>query len=69
MEEFFYGVFHKHMFYQGRDTKHKKYRILVPKGLNCRPQYPVVYDYARGMLVLHKPWSVKDPLDEVLNDK
>ena len=47
----------------------KKNRIRVPKGLNCRPRYPVDYDYARGMLVLHKPWSVKNPLDVILNDK
>ena len=69
MEQFFYGVFRKHTFYEDGDTKRKKYRILVPKGLNCRPRYPVDYDYARGMLVLHKPWSVKNPLDEILNDK
>ena len=41
----------------------------MPKGLNCRPRYPVDYDYARGILVLHKPWSVTNPLDEILNDK
>ena len=27
---------------------------------NFRPQYPVNYNYARGMLVLHKPWRVKN---------
>ena len=59
MEQFFYCVFRKHTFYKDGDTKRKKYQILVPEGLNCRPQYPVDYDYARGMLVLHKPWSVK----------
>ena len=69
MEQFFYRVFRKHTFYEDGDTRRKEYRILVPKGLNCRPRYPVDYDYARGMLVLHKPWSVKNPLDEILNDE
>ena len=69
MEQFFYGIFRKHTFYQVSDTIRKQYRILVPKGLNFRPRYPVDYNYARGMLVLHKQWSIKNPLDEIIKDK
>ena len=54
MEEFL-CIFGKHTFYQGGDTKHKKNQILLPKGLNFCPRYPVDYDYARGILMLHKP--------------
>ena len=41
----------------------------MPKGLNCCPRCPVDYDYAGEILVLHKPRSVKNPLDEILSDK
>jgi hypothetical protein len=33
-----------------------QHRILIPKGMNCKLQYPVDYDYARGMLIMHKVW-------------
>jgi hypothetical protein len=41
----------------------------MPKGMNCKPRYPVDYDYARGMLIMHKPWNKTDTLDKVLKDK
>jgi hypothetical protein len=42
--------------------------ILVSKGMNCIPRYLVDYDYARGMLILHKPWSKDNTLNSILID-
>ena len=69
LENYFYEIFSKTKVYVGSTTKRDKHRILIPKGLNCRPRYPVDYDYAKGMLVMHKPWIVQNPLTELLNDK
>ena len=68
LEQYFYKCFRKEGFYEDRDSKRKKYRILVPKGLQCKPCYPVTYEYARGMLVMHLPWDKDNPLDDILND-
>ena len=69
LENYFYEIFSKTKFYAGSITKRQKHRILIPKGLNCRPRYPVDYDYAKGMLVMHKPWSARNPLTDLLNDE
>jgi hypothetical protein len=42
-----------------------EHRILVPKGMNCIPKYPVDFSYARGMLILHKPWSRDNTLTSI----
>ena len=68
MERYFYEVFQTKAFYKDSVTKRNKYRILLPKGLNCRPKYPANYDYARGMLLLHIPWHHDENLDELLSD-
>ncbi len=44
------------------------HRILVPKGMNCTPKYPVDFSYAQGMLILHKPWSRDNTLTSILKD-
>jgi hypothetical protein len=42
----------------------------MPKGMNCKPCYPVDYDYgARGMLIMHKPWNKNNTLDKLLKNK
>ena len=69
MENYFYSVFMNRTFYKDTFTKRNKYRILLPKGLNCRPRYPANYDYARGMLLLHIPWHDEENLDLLLRDK
>jgi hypothetical protein len=69
LEDYFYEHFVSNDFYEDTTTKRKKHRILIPKGLNCRPRYPVDYDYAKGMLVMHKPWSVRNPLNDLLDDE
>ena len=43
--------------------------MLIPKGMNCRPRYPIDYNYARGMLIMHKPWHEKKPLTKLLKNK
>ena len=40
-----------------------KDRILLYSGLNCRPCHPIDFNYAWGMLIMQKPWSVHKPLD------
>ena len=62
LDEYFYQVWCNKDFMKDPDSERIVNRILLPKGLNCRPRYPIDYDYARGMLLLHKPWSFKNPL-------
>jgi hypothetical protein len=52
-----------------KNTHTYQHRILVPKGMNCEPRYPVDYDYARGMLIMHKPWNKNNTLDKLLKNK
>jgi hypothetical protein len=37
--------------------------------MNCKPHYPVDYDYVRGMLIMHKPWNKNNTLDKLLKNK
>ena len=69
LEQYFYNVFCRDQLKGETKAFQKKHRILVPMGMNCKPCYPVNYDYARGMLLLHKPWTAKDNLNELLKDK
>jgi hypothetical protein len=46
-----------------------QHQILVPKGMNCTPRYPVDYAYAQGMLIMHKPWNKHNTLEHILNNK
>ena len=63
LEQYFYNVWCKENFMRDEDSNRPMKRILIARGLNCRPRHPIDYDYARGMLLLHKPWSAKRPLD------
>ena len=69
LARYFYEVFINNKFYEDTTTGRQKHRILIPKGLNCMARYPVDYDYAKGMLVMHKPWSKRDPLTKLLSDE
>lgn len=40
-----------------------KKEILHGVGLNGNPMYPVSEGYAKSVLLLHKPWSQKEPLE------
>ena len=56
MEKYFYKVFCNETFTRDTEVERTKHRMLMPKGMNCRPRYPIDYRYAKGMLILHKPW-------------
>ena len=67
LEQYFYKVWCNKSFMNNEkncideDTKREKARVLLYKGLNCRPRYPADYDYARGMLIMHRPWRLGKP--------
>ena len=69
LEKYFYKVFCQETFSKSGDTERTKHRMLIPKGMNCRPRYPIDYNYARGMLIMHKPWHEKKPLTKLLKNK
>ena len=80
LEQYFYRVFSRNTFKQTEKDElndeadedavtSNEHRILVPKGMNCTPKYPVDYAYARGMLILHKPWSKDNTLTSILKDQ
>jgi hypothetical protein len=71
LEQYFYHVFVDSIFKKQGDKNYStdQHRILMPKGINCKPCYPIDYDYARGMLIMHKPWNKTDTLDKLLKDK
>ena len=64
LEEFFYAVYCR-----DHIEDNKKHRILMAGGLNCKPVYPADFYFARGMLLLHKPWHKNDPLDNLFKDR
>jgi len=81
LEQFFYRVFISTTFkksnsgdlddndcYERDAVTNNEHRILVPKGMNCIPKFPVDYAYARAMLILHRPWSKDNTLNSILND-
>jgi len=63
LDRYFYEVFVKESFMKDEDSGREKDRILIANGLNCRPCHPIDFNYARGMLIMHKPWSSRKPLD------
>ncbi len=70
-EQYFYCVFIDSTFKkQGKANTHTdQHQILMPEGMNCKPCYPVDSDYARGMLIMHKPWNKNNTLDKLLKKK
>ena len=69
LERYFYEKFRKNSYFKDSESGREKIRILLPTGLNCKPKFPISYEYARGMLIMHKPWSVNNPLEPILKDK
>ena len=69
LEQYFYKEFRQNSFYKDPESGREKPRILLPTGLNCKPKFPIDYDYAKGMLIMHKPWSVRQPLEPILKNK
>ena len=67
MDEYFYKHFCKEVLKENGDqTDSTKHRILLPVGQNCKPRYPVTYNYAKGVLIQYKPWSIDKPLTNLL---
>ena len=70
MNDYFYKHFCKEILKDNGDvTERTKHRILIPKGQNFRPQYPVTYEYAKGVLIQHMPWSKDNPPTKLLKNK
>jgi hypothetical protein len=84
LEQFFYQVFIQSIFNKNtkdnpnisNDDNQEQYilasnqhQILVPKGMNCTPRYPVDYAHAQGMLIILKPWNIHNTLEHILNNK
>ncbi len=78
-EQFFYQVFICTTFKKTKNDEldednnqdavtSKEHWILVPKGMNCILRYPDDFAYARGMLILQKPWSKDNTLTCILKD-
>jgi len=65
LSEYFYNVFCKEKL-----TVDKSNRILIGTGLNFRAKYPPDFEYARGIILLYKPWgSTAGSLNNILRDK
>jgi hypothetical protein len=77
LEQYFCSVFIQSTFKKGDDNTNTQetnidpdqHRIFIPKGMNCKLQYPVDYDYARGMLIMHKPRHKNMTLNGLLKNK
>jgi len=80
LEQYFYQVFVESTFKKKNNevseecdifnvVESNQHRMLIPKGMNCKPQFPVDYNYARGMLIMHKPWNKDNTLDKLLKDQ
>ena len=70
LDEYFYKHFCKEVLKDyGDTTERTKHRILLPVGQNCKPRYPVTYEYAKGILIQHKPWSKDKTLTKLLKNR
>ena len=70
MDAYFYEHFCQEVLKdEGDRTEATKHRILLPVGQNCKPRYPVTYEYAKGILIQYKPWSKDEPLTNLLKSK
>ena len=70
LETYFYKVFCREILNDNDNNADRtKHRMLVPKGMKCKPTYPATFEYARGMLIMHKPWSEERPLTKLLEDE
>ena len=66
IDDYFYKYFCREVLKDTNDTIGvNKSRILLPVGQNCKPCYPVTYEYAEGVLIQYKPWSKDKTTDKV----
>ena len=67
LDEYFYSHFCQKVLRENGDRIDiTKNRILLPVGQNCKPRFPVTYEYAKGVLIQYKPWSKDKPLTKLL---
>ena len=67
LDEYFYSHFCQKVLRESGDRIDvTKDRILLPVGQNCKPRFPVTYEYAKGVLIQYKPWSKDKPLTKLL---
>ena len=71
MDEYFYTHFCKEVLHDDicDPTERTKHRCLLPKGQKFKPTYPVTYEYAKGVLVQHMPWSLTNSPVKLFKDK
>ena len=70
MDAYFYEQFCQEVLKdEGDRTEAIKHMILLPLGQNCKPWYPVTYEYAKGIHIQYKPWSKDKPLTNLLKSK
>ena len=70
MDDYFYKHFCNEVLNEeGGYSETTKNRILLPVGKNCKPWYPVTYEYEKGVLIQYKPWSKDKPLTNVLKSR
>ena len=67
LDEYFYSHFCREVLRESGDRIDvTKDRILLPVGQNCKPRFPVTYEYAKGVLIQYKSWSKDKPLTKLL---
>lgn len=65
LSQYFYDIFCKEKL-----KVDKSNRILMGTGLNFKAKYPPNFEYARGIILLYKPWgSTAGSLNRILRDK
>ena len=71
LDQYFYKHFCQEVLNEKSNdsTDLTKHRVLLPVGQNNKPRYPVTYDYAKAVLIQHKPWSKAKPLTSLLKNK
>ena len=69
MDEYFYHHFCKEFIdKKSNQIEATKHRILLPAGQNCKPHYPVTYEYAKGVFIQYKPLLKDKPLTNLLKN-
>ena len=63
LARYFYSIYIPDRDENTQHTKDYKKPILNALGMNYRPTHPITFEYARGLLILYKPWSKQHFLD------
>ena len=69
LERYFYNIFCRKTFMSKNNKTRFNNRMIVPQGLKCKPHHPVNYDYAHGMIIMHKPWNKSDTHKVLINNR